>query len=95
MYIEPNSEALYLNKTDNPLLTEYSEMMTRLTGMADEMASFFLRVQNINLQGFVQRPKVDKEWKKSIQNTSALNKHGTSQQVELDCQEILKNSLEQ
>lgn len=86
---------LYPNKTDNPLLTEYSEMMTRLTGMADEMASFFLRVQNINLQGFVQRPKVDKEWKKSIQNTSAFNKHGTSQQVELDCQEILKNSLEQ
>ncbi|MCM1438519.1 MAG: GTP pyrophosphokinase [Roseburia sp.] len=86
---------LYPNKTNNPLLTEYSEMMTRLTGMADEMASFFLRVQNVDLKGFIQKPRIDEISKEIYPSTKSTKSDDEPESIETDCAKILQNSIEQ
>lgn len=86
---------LYPNKTNNPLLTEYSEMMTRLTGMADEMASFFLRVQDVDLKGFKPKPQINKTVENSPTESHPVDTATKTEKVETDCNEILKSSMEQ
>lgn len=35
---------------DNPLYKEYTELLNRLSGLADEMSSFFISLRNLNVQ---------------------------------------------
>lgn len=42
---EIDHHILYPYKKQNPMLTEFSELLNRLAGMGDEMASFYRRLR--------------------------------------------------
>lgn len=44
---EIDHAVVYPYHTDDPVLKEYTELLNRLSGLADEMASFFVRIQEI------------------------------------------------
>lgn len=44
---EIDHHILYPYKKQDPMLTEFSELLNRLAGMGDEMASFYRRLQNV------------------------------------------------
>lgn len=44
---EIDHAVVYPYHTDDPILTEYTGLLNRLTGLADEMASFFVRIQEL------------------------------------------------
>lgn len=49
---EIDHHILYPYKKKDPMLAEFSELLNRLSGMADEMASFYRRLQNVPGEGF-------------------------------------------
>lgn len=44
---EIDHAVVYPYHTDDPVLKEYTELLNRLSGLADEMASFFVRIQEL------------------------------------------------
>lgn len=52
---EIDHHILYPYKVSDPMLTEFSELLNRLSGMGDEMASFFKRLCDVSSENF--RPK--------------------------------------
>lgn len=44
---EIDHAVVYPYHTDDPMLKEYTELLNRLTGLADEMASYFVRIQEL------------------------------------------------
>lgn len=44
---EIDHHILYPYKKQNPMLAEFSELLNRLAGMGDEMASFYRRLQDV------------------------------------------------
>lgn len=55
---EIDHDILYPRKLDNPMLMEYSELLNRLSGMGDEMGSFFHRLQKVPDETFEGKQKV-------------------------------------
>lgn len=49
---EIDHHILYPYKKKDPMLAEFSELLNRLSGMADEMASFYRRLQNVSRAEF-------------------------------------------
>ncbi|MCR5651435.1 MAG: GTP pyrophosphokinase [Lachnospiraceae bacterium] len=47
---EVDHSILYPTNTDNPLYKEYTLLLNRLSGLADEMSSFFISLRNLNVQ---------------------------------------------
>lgn len=45
---EIDHAVVYPYHIDDPVLKEYTELLNRLSGLADEMASFFVRIQEID-----------------------------------------------
>ncbi len=54
---EVDHHILYPYKTSNSMLREYSELLNRLAGMADEMSSFYRRIKDLDTERFA--PKED------------------------------------
>lgn len=52
---EIDHHILYPYKKQNQMLTEFSELLNRLAGMGDEMASFYRRLQNVPGDAFVSK----------------------------------------
>lgn len=55
---EIDHNILYPRKKDDPMLTEFSELLNRLSGMGDEMGSFFHRLQKVPDESFEAKQKV-------------------------------------
>ena len=63
---EIDHHILYPYKKSDPMLTEFSELLNRLSGMGDEMASFFKRLCDVSSENFkpkqtVVNPRLDYE----------------------------------
>ena len=52
---EIDHHILYPYKKQNPMLTEFSELLNRLAGMGDEMASFYRRLQDVPGDAFLDK----------------------------------------
>lgn len=52
---EIDHHILYPYKKQDPMLTEFSELLNRLAGMGDEMASFYRRLQNVPGDAFMSK----------------------------------------
>lgn len=52
---EIDHHILYPYKKQDPMLAEFSELLNRLSGMADEMASFYRRLQNVPGENFMDK----------------------------------------
>lgn len=52
---EIDHHILYPYKKQDPMLTEFSELLNRLAGMGDEMASFYRRLQNVPDEAFASK----------------------------------------
>lgn len=44
---EIDHDIIYPRQKDNPMLVEFSELLNRLSGMGDEMGSYYNRLQNV------------------------------------------------
>ncbi|MDO4293193.1 MAG: GTP pyrophosphokinase [Eubacteriales bacterium] len=52
---EIDHHILYPYKKQDPMLAEFSELLNRLAGMGDEMASFYRRLQNVPGDAFLDK----------------------------------------
>lgn len=55
---EIDHDILYPHQKDNPMLQEFSELLNRLSGMADEMSSFYHRLQKVPEEPFEPKQKI-------------------------------------
>lgn len=85
---------LYPNNIHNSLLTEYSELMTRLTGMADEMASFFRRCVSVSPQKFQDKASMYRSLNKKSEEKFKAKSKKTSD-VPTSCREMCQAILNQ
>lgn len=52
---EIDHHIVYPYKKTDPMLTEFSELLNRLAGMGDEMASFYKRLQRVSSENFLDK----------------------------------------
>uniref|UniRef100_UPI004055B3F9 GTP pyrophosphokinase n=1 Tax=Acetatifactor sp. TaxID=1872090 RepID=UPI004055B3F9 len=55
---EIDHDILYPRQKDNPMLIEFSELLNRLSGMGDEMGSFYHRLQNVPEADFPKKEQI-------------------------------------
>lgn len=77
---EIDHHILYPYKKQDPMLTEFSELLNRLAGMGDEMASFYRRLQNV--------PDGEFQGKKSMVDVRREYGHPRRQVAKIELDEI-------
>ena len=88
---EIDHHIIYPYKKDDPMLNEFSELLNRLSGMGDEMASFYKRLQVVPDQAFQRKDSVVNH--KIMENTFDGDLHSVDLKKILTVEDAIKSVL--
>ncbi len=71
---EIDHHILYPYKKQDPMLTEFSELLNRLAGMGDEMASFYRRLQLVPGEAFPEKRSVIETRKEYVPRRTVVSR---------------------